>query len=101
MHFYSTTPLLVPYSVRTLQVIHVRASTHLLSYSLAFVMPSPPCAASRRVLLRLYCNLRIKSPHDALLHLELRIYTVFAEFALLELGVPVEALLATTWQTLN
>ena len=59
---------------------------HLLPYSLAFIMLSPSCDASCRVLLRLYCNLRINSPPDALLHLELRIYTVFAEFALLELG---------------
>ena len=33
-----------------------------------------------------YCNLRINSPPDALLHLEWRICTVFAEFALLDLG---------------
>ena len=59
---------------------------HLLPYSLAFITPSPSCAASRRVLFRLYYNLQINSPPDALLHLELRIYTVFAEFALLELG---------------
>ena len=32
----------------------------------------------------LYCNLWINSPPDALLHLELRIYTVVAEFALLD-----------------
>ena len=49
-------------------------------------MLSPSCDASCRVLLRLYCNFRITSPPDALLHLELRIYTAFAEFALLELG---------------
>ena len=48
--------LLLFYSYRTIQIIHVWAS---LPYSLAFVLPSPSCAASRCVLLRLYCHLRI------------------------------------------
>ena len=56
---------------------------HLLPYSLAVTMPSTSCAASCRLLLGLYCNLRINSPPDALLHLELRIYAVVTEFALL------------------
>ena len=49
-------------------------------------MPNASCAASYRLLLGLYCNLRINSPPDALLHLELRIYAAVTEFALLELG---------------
>ena len=59
---------------------------HLLPCSVAITMPNASCAASYRLLLGLYCNLRINSPPDALLHLELRIYTVVTEFALLELG---------------
>ena len=56
---------------------------HLLPCSVAITMPIASCAASYRLLLGLYCNLRINSPPDALLHLESRIYTVFAEFTLL------------------
>ena len=59
---------------------------HLVPYSVALTMPNASCAASCLLLLGLYCNLRINSPPDALLHLELRIYTVVTEFALLELG---------------
>ena len=69
---------------------HVHA--HLLPYSLAVTMPSTSCVASCRLLLGLYCNLRINSPPDALLHLELRIYTVVTEFALLELGLKIQQL---------
>ena len=65
---------------------------HLLPYSLAVTMPSTSCVASCRLLLGLYCNLRINSPPDALLHLELRIYTVVTEFALLELGLKIQQL---------
>ena len=50
IHFYSSTPRLVPYAVRTLQDFYKSyMCTHLLSYSLAFVVLSPSGAASRRV----------------------------------------------------
>ena len=65
---------------------------HLLPSSVALTMPNASCAAPCFLLLGLYCNLWINSPPDALLHLELRIYTVVTEFALLELGLKIQQL---------
>ena len=71
------------YYYTILLVIHVCSSTTVLCSS-----HNAECIVCHFMfpITELYCNLWINSPPDALLHLELRIYTVVTEFALLELG---------------
>ena len=92
-----TATLLLYYFYCTLSVFYKSyMCAHLLPSSVALTMPNASCAASCFLLLGLYCNLWINSPPDVLLHLELRIYTVVAEFALLDWAIKIKQL-RTEW----